>query len=520
MAQGAPSDASVKQVTMERSGEHALVRVLVSDGKFPSAQPCPGTEGDPWQTGDASFAVELQGPDTGFVLGNVAVSEAAHAVVAVNAEMGAMPLIFVATPQGGDIPAPMAPRGAAADAWEPVAAPPRSAANGSTLSSVAASALSAVGSALSGVARAASASMAAGPGPKGRRTEAGLRPAGPAPAAAPAPEPTARAGPSAPAVAAARPAGDRGAPGNTLRDAVRAALTARYDVPAVPRPPSDPRGTALALELGPATRSSFAANGYVVLHDVVPTAAVHAALRVVNSDLGRQACGPSMFEPAADGSAGSAGSAGAGLDAPPGATGFAHSITAHPDVMALLWRTQAWGAAASVLGPGCIDAPAAAQMALRFPKPPGVESHWGSRHGPAEAWHIDGMDERKFAPFGLLVGVLLSDTPAPDMGQLIVHPGSHRAIARDISVRGGAWVSPNRDLQESKPHLDGAERVQITGRAGSVVLAHPLLAHTVGINYSPHVRYCAYFRVSRRDHDDLRVRLPEQPMCGYPGAAE
>jgi hypothetical protein len=34
-----------------------------------------------------------------------------------------------------------------------------------------------------------------------------------------------------------------------------------------------------------------------------------------------------------------------------------------------------------------------------------------------------------------------------------------------------------------------------------VVLAHYQLAHSAGANFSPHIRYAAFFRLSRRNHD-------------------
>ena len=39
---------------------------------------------------------------------------------------------------------------------------------------------------------------------------------------------------------------------------------------------------------------------------------------------------------------------------------------------------------------------------------------------------------------------------------------------------------------------------------GDAVIAHQLLPHRIGINYSANIRYQVYFRVQHKDHDQFR----------------
>jgi ectoine hydroxylase-related dioxygenase (phytanoyl-CoA dioxygenase family) len=46
------------------------------------------------------------------------------------------------------------------------------------------------------------------------------------------------------------------------------------------------------------------------------------------------------------------------------------------------------------------------------------------------------------------------------------------------------------------PPIDKSNGVQVRARAGDVIFAHYLLAHTIASNVSANIRYALYFRVS------------------------
>ena len=108
-------------------------------------------------------------------------------------------------------------------------------------------------------------------------------------------------------------------------------------------------------------------------------------------------------------------------------------------------------------------------------------------------WHIDGVRNAKIPisivpeghvlQFSVLVGVLLKDLPNEFSGNLAVFPGSHLAIqdfvnqhgidpSSLLSVSASDDTSPSTEVKLPNPP------VQITGKAGDVVLCHWQTAHT------------------------------------------
>ncbi len=87
-------------------------------------------------------------------------------------------------------------------------------------------------------------------------------------------------------------------------------------------------------------------------------------------------------------------------------------------------------------------------------------------HG--QGWHIDGIQDgfRNFQPHIPLlqfkVGYLLNDMSAPDQGNLILVPGSHKSLVEPDATKG----------------MPGA--VQICGRPGTAVLFHNAVWHSSG----------------------------------------
>jgi len=108
------------------------------------------------------------------------------------------------------------------------------------------------------------------------------------------------------------------------------------------------------------------------------------------------------------------------------------------------------------------------------------------------------------SPFELLLGVALSAQPGDDCGGLALWPGSHvpihEAVARArASAKDAGDVDEQSAWNGQKPCL-GPGVVQPRLQPGDVVLLHQKTAHRVSPNFSPHVRYQCYFRLSRASH--------------------
>lgn len=150
------------------------------------------------------------------------------------------------------------------------------------------------------------------------------------------------------------------------------------------------------------------------------------------------------------------------------------------------------------------------QIALRFPEnaPPPPHTHLGGLH-----WHTDGMDKGDFAPFTLLVGVALTDQPAPLHGNLCVFDGSHYTL--QDTFRTIAHSAPPYDMSYAR--CDLGEPTQLQLHIGDVVLLHQKLAHRGGPHFGHEIRKMVYFRVRHRRHDELKVAATENLWLEFEG---
>ena len=208
-------------------------------------------------------------------------------------------------------------------------------------------------------------------------------------------------------------------------------------------------------------------DGYVVIPKVVPQPMVTEALREINHRLG---LGRAQR-----------------MDAYADARDYWSEDTDAPAIMDLLFKTPLWDLAQSPLGgEATLSRPATGQIALRFPA---INNSHG---GPAS--HIDGFyspnAKSSISRFTVLAGVLLSDLPDKFMGNLAVYPGTHRQIADYIKVHGTSSLRNGIGRV-----IDLPEEVQITGKAGDVLLCHYQLAHDKEQNLSHLIRYAAYWRL-------------------------
>jgi hypothetical protein len=211
----------------------------------------------------------------------------------------------------------------------------------------------------------------------------------------------------------------------------------------------------MAAKLSAAQKRMLLRDGYVVLPRVVPRAVTDAVLREIKHGLGRGAALPD------------------------------HSSS--PAALALYHKTPIAAIVDSLLGAGKAAPCSQAQIALRFP----VSSD--NEPDILDA-HVDGlMANEKIDRFTLTVGVLLSDLPRPSMGNFKVYPGTHRTVARYVEKHGVA-AAPGLVRELKLPAFK-----EITGKAGDAILCHHQLIHGKMENFSPRIRYMAFFRVYHSD---------------------
>src|SRR5690606_18979540 len=115
----------------------------------------------------------------------------------------------------------------------------------------------------------------------------------------------------------------------------------------------------------------------------------------------------------------------------------------------------------------------------------------------------------------MLAVVLLQDLPEAYSGNFTVWPGSHRFFEQYFRERDPSVLAqgmPDAELPR--------EAVQITGRAGDVVLAHHHLVHGAAPNYSPDIRYAGIFRLRHKDVEQVGTDAMRDIWREWPGMRE
>ncbi len=224
-------------------------------------------------------------------------------------------------------------------------------------------------------------------------------------------------------------------------------------------------------------KQHFFEHGYVRLPGAVPQEQVRTALRNINASLGNEGIDPARLTTFR-------------------AQSYCPELTGSPVITGLITETPVWPLAESAIGRGKIQPVRGGQIALRFPSmQPASAAH---PHLDGMYTPTNGVAEGTIANFTALVGVLLSDLPDPDAGNLVLWPGTHRLFEQYFREHGP------QSLLEGMPAVTLPEPVQITGTAGDVVLCHYQLAHGIAGNASPHIRYAIYFRLKHVEHEALR----------------
>jgi Phytanoyl-CoA dioxygenase (PhyH) len=243
------------------------------------------------------------------------------------------------------------------------------------------------------------------------------------------------------------------------------------------------------VRLDEAQARALVERGYAVVPGGAPEERVDAALKAINVSLGH------------------------GLDAAQveefRSQSFCPELRATRAITGLFHETAARPLAESLLGR--LEPVTIGQVALAFP------SEEPARTPPP---HIDGLytptngvPKGTVYTFTLLVGVLLSDQTAPEAGNLVVWPGSHRVYEDHFRRHGG------RSLLDGLPDIPLPAPEPIIGRAGDIVLCHYQLAHAGGPNSSPRIRYSVYFRVKAAGHDGRKWDCLADLWREWPGVA-
>ena len=137
---------------------------------------------------------------------------------------------------------------------------------------------------------------------------------------------------------------------------------------------------------------------------------------------------------------------------------------------------------------------------------------------PEQGWHIDGLGfrHRLASPDqGLLCLALLTDV-SPTGGATVVKPGSHRltaGILADAEPQGLDAEELSRRVREAASDIPG---VVMPGRAGDLLVLHPMLLHAGSPNADASLRVATNICVSM--HEPLR--LPPAPAEDEPTPLE
>jgi Phytanoyl-CoA dioxygenase (PhyH) len=168
--------------------------------------------------------------------------------------------------------------------------------------------------------------------------------------------------------------------------------------------------------------------------------------------------------------------------------------------------------AAALLRPGLEPGePHAAQVAATYPP-------WPHRPGGP---HVDGLTppdpDGRPATFSLLAGVWLTDHREPDTGNLWVWPGTHLRFGAYLAERGaGALARADEMAPGPYPRIELGDPVQVTGAAGSVLLAHYLLGHNTGGHRGGAApRHAVYYRLHARGHRDRWREAVTSPLAEF-----
>ena len=200
------------------------------------------------------------------------------------------------------------------------------------------------------------------------------------------------------------------------------------------------------MELSVGQKQKLYRDGFVLLPGAVPPELVDAALRAINASLGDEGIDPAQL-------------------ATFRAQSYCPELQGAGVIKDLVQASDVWTLAESAIGAGQIGPLGNGQIALRFPSAASAASQASAR---APHPHLDGMytptngvPKGTIRNFTALVGVVLSDVPHADMGNLIVWPGSHLSYEQYFRDRGPQALLEGMPLAE--PRLYRLARRRLLG---------------------------------------------------------
>ena len=247
------------------------------------------------------------------------------------------------------------------------------------------------------------------------------------------------------------------------------------------------------MQLSHAQRLEIYRNGFVRIPGAIPPAMVDAALRAINASVGQ----------------------GMNVDDMPifRSQSYCPDVKNTPAITDLFNKTPAFALAESAIGEGKIRPVGGGQIGLRFPSmqdPPGQpRPHLDGMYSPT-----NGVPQGTIQNFTMLAAVFLSDVPGPYCGNFTVWPGTHHLYEAYFREHGP------EALLDGMPKVQLPEPVQVTCRAGDLVLCHYQIAHCAAPNVSPHVRYGIFFRLSHIDHAGQKREVMQDIWREWEGLRE
>ena len=276
-------------------------------------------------------------------------------------------------------------------------------------------------------------------------------------------------------------------------------------LPADHQDPAEPKFDP-SLKLTNSQRDEFRTQGFVILKNVVPLSLVEDAKRVVNHHLGT---GPEAWTTGEDGVP-------------------KLGASSHSSVTDLIEQSDVWTLVQRMIGLDKVARPPPGQLAIRFPVVDTFKEGDCTETGEMQ-YHIDGMQNQTLIPFTILCKVPLSDQTQEGNGNFTVFPGSHRnpellqwyadRLQDNITAATeGPPAPPAGGGGRGKPAL--GRPMQVCMAPGDCAIVHPHLAHCVGRNTSPNIRYSIIFRLQHTEKHqhlaDLTLQrlIAEGPLVG------
>lgn len=222
-------------------------------------------------------------------------------------------------------------------------------------------------------------------------------------------------------------------------------------------------------------------DGYLVIQGAIPMGMIDEARRAINHSLGEVGLPPDELPRMRSQT-------------------YCPELREAPVLTDLFNRTPLFGLCEQLVGAGNLLPAGGCQIALRFPRADN-EPQTPRGHIDGQGTGINGIPKGQFSRgFTMLAVVLLSDLPEPYQGNFTVWPGTHRQFATVFQEKGPAYLADGITAIElcSGP-------LQVTGKAGDVVLTHHQIVHTATPNSGPNIRYAVIFRGRHRDTDQIGV---------------